>query len=83
MTINELFPDKAYTESAIYEIAEANQLQVADTPMGEWTILEVVQCNHGFGRDEELFECNLASPKHTVLGEFRNNNNEDLFTLTA
>ena len=77
--LKEIFPNESYTEDEIYAIADANDLQVSDTPFATFTILEIVQCDHipddptGHWGGKRYGECDLlGNDDHEVLGEFRN-----------
>jgi len=73
-----IFPNESYTENDVYEIAEANDLQVDDTPFNTFTILEVVQCDHlpddptGHSGMKRYGDCDFRDDDHEVLGECRN-----------
>jgi len=76
--LKDIFPNESYTENEVYEIAEANSLQIDDTHFNTFTILEVVQCDHlhddptGHNGGKRYGDCDFRDDDHEVLGEFRN-----------
>jgi hypothetical protein len=86
LNIKEIFPNESYTSDEIYEIADENDLQIDDTDLGTFTILEIVECFHE--RDDpsgrtpyRLPECDLTDDNHETLAEFRNDTFDNRFRL--
>jgi hypothetical protein len=77
--IKNIFPEDFYSESEVYEIADANFLQVQDTSLNTFKVLEIIGCDHGLNDCRltgRYTDCDLDDENHEVLGEFRNDHGD-------